>query len=522
MGSPYVREIPGTGTGHHFTFQVINLWEIAPEVLKQTEFDALHHLLLLNHARHDMEERRKKSLITLIEIDGFKTFQDFKLELSPFQVIVGPNGAGKSNLFDALHLLSRLADTDLRSAFQELRGDAIEVFTTIPNGKPVNKMRLAVEMLVDRSIQDSWGTKTNLKYTRMRYELEILRRTDEQGLERLYASHESLKAIPRADDIWCKKHGLSTQNNWLPRVAGGKTFISTEEPKSGQHIIHLYSDGHSGRKSLLGAKIERTVLSGVTNAEFPHVFAAREEMRTWKFLQLNPEVLRYPSSMLASPFISSDGHNLATTLARMQTEDKYALNDVTSDLANLVPGILKVEVDTDQARNQYIIRAIMQDEASFSSRVLSDGTLRMLALVTLKNDFQHRGVLCFEEPENGVHPSLLKNLACLLRELATDFQDEHQKDLPLRQLLVNTHSPVFISQPEIRDALLFAYMVTRVGPQAKGIPPRRVTRIAPVAKPHLQLKPAFGLSKEEEIYTVDQIKNYLNSDVLQDAYSNFS
>jgi predicted ATPase len=469
-----------------------------------------------------VKKGRKKSLITLIEIDGFKTFQDFKLELSPFQVIVGPNGAGKSNLFDALHLLSRLVDTDLRTAFQELRGDAIELFTTFPNGQSVNKMSLAVEMLVDRSIQDSWGTKAELKYIRMRYELALLRCNDEQGLERLYVLRESLKAIPRADDNWCKKHGLSAQNNWLPRVTGGRTFISTEEPKSGQHIIHVHPDGHGGRKSLVAEKIERTVLSGVTNAEFPHAFAAREEIRNWRFLQLNPEVLRYPSSMLTSPFISSDGHNLATTLARMQTEDKYALNDVTSDLANLVPGILKIEVDTDQARNQYIIRAIMQDEASFSSRVLSDGTLRMLALVTLKNDFQHRGVLCFEEPENGVHPSRLKNLARLLRELATDFHDESQKDLPLRQLLVNTHSPVFISQTEIRDALLFAYMVTRVGPQAKGIPPYRVTRIAQVAKPHPQLKPDFGLSKEEEIYTVDQIKNYLNSDVLQDAYSNFS
>jgi predicted ATPase len=101
--------------------------------------------------------RRKTLLITRIELDGFKTFQDFKLELSPFQVIVGPNGAGKSNLFDALHLLTLLAGTDLRSAFQELRGDAVELFTTFPNGQAVNKMTLAVEMLVNRKVQDSWG-----------------------------------------------------------------------------------------------------------------------------------------------------------------------------------------------------------------------------------------------------------------------------------------------------------------------------------------------------------------------------
>ena len=45
-------------------------------------------------------------MITQIEIDGFKTFLDFKVELAPFQVLVGANAAGKSNLFDAFHLPS--------------------------------------------------------------------------------------------------------------------------------------------------------------------------------------------------------------------------------------------------------------------------------------------------------------------------------------------------------------------------------------------------------------------------------
>ena len=48
-------------------------------------------------------------MITRIELDGFKTFQDFSLDLAPLQVIVGANGAGKSNLFDALRLLGRFA-----------------------------------------------------------------------------------------------------------------------------------------------------------------------------------------------------------------------------------------------------------------------------------------------------------------------------------------------------------------------------------------------------------------------------
>src|SRR5437660_11875669 len=96
-------------------------------------------------------------MITLIEIDGFKAFKDFKVELAPFQVIVGPNGSGKSNLFDALQLLSRLAEMDLYSAFQGLRGNADELFTKYSYGQTSERIGIALDMLVDRKIRDDLG-----------------------------------------------------------------------------------------------------------------------------------------------------------------------------------------------------------------------------------------------------------------------------------------------------------------------------------------------------------------------------
>ena len=61
-------------------------------------------------------------VITRIEIDGFKTFDGFSLDLRPFTAVVGPNASGKSNLFDAIKFVSRLAQTDIREAMLELRG----------------------------------------------------------------------------------------------------------------------------------------------------------------------------------------------------------------------------------------------------------------------------------------------------------------------------------------------------------------------------------------------------------------
>jgi AAA15 family ATPase/GTPase len=52
-------------------------------------------------------------MLTRIEIDGFKTFEDFGLDLKPLTAIVGPNASGKSNLFDALRFLSLLAQYDI-------------------------------------------------------------------------------------------------------------------------------------------------------------------------------------------------------------------------------------------------------------------------------------------------------------------------------------------------------------------------------------------------------------------------
>ncbi len=449
-------------------------------------------------------------MITCIELSGFKTFQDFKLELAPFQVIVGANGVGKSNLFDALRLLSRLADTDLRSAFQALRGEAGELFMILPSGQPVQNLYMAVEMLVEREVSDSWGAQAELKYPRLRYEVHISRRTDEQDLERLYVVHESLVPIRRADDSWIKQHVGKAAKNWLPPLKGGRgePFISTKAA-SGTATIYLHQDGHGGRKASVADKVERTVLSGVTNTEFPHAFAAREEMRTWSFLQLNPEVLRQPSSLLAPPYVSPDGNNLPSALARMQAEDPLVLNDVSRDLANLVPGILKIEVEKDQPRNRYVIWAKTQDGRAFSSRVLSDGTLRLLALVALKNDLQYRGVLCFEEPENGVHPFRLRSMVELLRGLATDFSDPDQADSPLRQLLINTHSPALVSQRRALPGLLFAYMTTRVHP---GVPQEtvRVTRVLPV-QPSSQLRLELKVEPQEESYTLGEVIEYLNS-----------
>ena len=448
-------------------------------------------------------------MITRIELDGFKTFQDFSLDLSPLQVIVGANGVGKSNLFDALQLLGRLADSKLSAAFQQTRGEAGELFTILPDGGSADRIRVAVEMLANQNVQDDWGVRQELKFPRMRYELEVARRKDVLGLERLAVEHEYLAPIPRHKDRWTKSNKLKTGGPWIPAMTGGRSspFISTQKKGRGPTIA-LHQDGNSGRRDVVAAEAERTLLSGARNTEFPHAFAAAEEMRAWRFLHLNPAILRQPNSMTAPAKLAADGRNLPNVLARMNANDPMLLADVSRDLANYMPGTIQVEVENDPATERFVIWAKAQDGRRLSSRLLSDGTLRMLVLVTLRNDPEHEGLLCLEDPENNVHPARLKGMTEILQDLATDFSDPDQSELPLRQVICNTHSPVFISHPDILSHVLFAHMASRTEPEDTS-QLQHVTRIVPVIPDPVQ--PLLPIPEEVQSYTLSEVQNYLES-----------
>jgi len=449
-------------------------------------------------------------VLTRIEIDGFKTFDNFSLDLGPFAVILGPNASGKSNLFDAIRLLSHLAGTDLRTAVRELRGEPQELFRRQPDGQYGTKMSFAVELLLDPEVRDSWGATVAISHSRVRYEVEIALRKDDRGIERLVVAREEAKPI------------LATQDKWRPRgktlsTAVHKTFIKSKRRKAwlttneseGKRSFQIYQDGKQGRTRSAEAA-EATVLSSITSAEFSHLYALREEMRSWRFLQLDPVAMRRPSSTVADQELEPDGANLATVLARIQAETatdirpKGVIADIVAALTSLIPGVVDLKITEDKTNREYRLDIGMRDGHPFSSRVVSDGTLRVLALLTLLHDPKHHGLVCFEEPENGVHPFRLKAMIELLRELVSDpfSQDLDERD-PLSQMLINSHSPVVLSCLEEGEAM-FADIVSFVNKEMGHI--SRKTRIRSV-------KPQGYLFPDEQRDSVSsyEVKRYLDT-----------
>ena len=84
---------------------------------------------------------------------------------------------------------------------------------------------------------------------------------------------------------------------------------------------------------------------------------------------------------------------------------------------------------------------------------MSDGTLRFLALAVIELDPNAQGLLGLEEPENGIHPERISAILRLLKDIAVDVNEPVGKDNPLRQVVINTHSPVVVQQIEDSDLL---------------------------------------------------------------------
>ncbi len=239
-------------------------------------------------------------------------------------------------------------------------------------------------------------------------------------------------------------------------------------------------------------------------------------MKNWRFLQLNPEELSKPSPRMASDIITSTGGNLAAALYRLKSEDETILNDISRELNNLLSNFIKVDVIEEVAENKFVIKLISEDGREFSSRVLSEGTLRLLILCILKYDPKYMGTLCFEEPENGIHPFRINTMIELLTGLSSDLFDNEDIDYPLRQIIVNTHSSTFVgllfreNNFSKNISVWFSKSVTSISTNNNKKYKFKITKILPVRKANRQIDFDFITNKELDM-TELEVKKYLET-----------
>lgn len=421
-------------------------------------------------------------MLTRLEVDGFKNLLGFAIDFGPLTCLAGPNAVGKSNVFDAIQLLSLLADERLVDAAMRVRaedaghGKVRDLFWTDGEARS-HKIKLAAEMLVARDVVDDYGRKAQTSSTYLRYELEL---TEEPVTET--RPRGGLRLLAERLTYFTKSEAAKRLR--FPHSAGGfrgklvfnarrtkAGYISTEPdetlPHGGGTVLVLHQDGGAGRPQRFPADAaERTLVSLTNSAASPTVLAARREMQRWRTLAFEPAALRRPDAFHAEPSVSTAGGHLAVTLWRLAHADGAEPEDLYARVAGRVSELVRVRrltVDKDDARELFTLLVEEEPGRPLPARSLSDGTLRFLALSILAEDPDVRGLLAVEEPENGIHPEKMSAMLDLLRDIAVKPKEEVGPDNPPRQVLIASHSPALV-QLMARDDLLFATTVAVPGP----------------------------------------------------------
>jgi predicted ATPase len=343
-------------------------------------------------------------MLKRLHVTNFKSLADMTIELPRFTVLFGPNAAGKSNFLDAVQALSRIGTLrTLSDAMSEpIRGYPIEFFSFPPGGLQ--------DLLNSKSPKFALEADLTVGSSSYRYRVEVAIEPDSGG--------------------------LSVKDEYLAQLG------ARGEPKGRPSIERVADSLHIRRKSKPAHPRQETVglnhsilsdqrLGGV---EYRAIERARQELSGWRTYYLDPRVaMRAAQPPSDVQDIGVLGGEIAPYLYRLRADYPKHFQAVSRTLKSLVPNVERMDVDLDKRRGTLDI-LVRQDGIDYSSRIVSEGTLRVLALCAIAVNPRGSSLLTFEEPENGVHPRRLELIADLLLALAVDGN---------RQVIVTTHSPLF-------------------------------------------------------------------------------
>lgn len=183
---------------------------------------------------------------------------------------------------------------------------------------------------------------------------------------------------------------------------------------------------------------------------FPAAVALGTLIENWHLSDFHISRARPEQETGYAEHLSREGENLSLVIEFLQKQHPEIFADILRKLASRVPGITRVESKvTEEGR----VLLKFQDgsfEDPFLARYVSDGTIKMLAYLVLLLDPKPHPLLCVEEPENQLYPTLLSDLAEEFRSYATRGG----------QVFVSTHSPDFLNAVEVDEAF---WLVKRAG-----------------------------------------------------------
>lgn len=186
-------------------------------------------------------------------------------------------------------------------------------------------------------------------------------------------------------------------------------------------------------------KPNRLALSFVTNPGYKALYELREYIGSWRFysaLRISAEKIRQPVILEQEPILQEDAGNLSSVLHFLYTEHPTLFDELQQHLRSVVPGFESLTVKARGGPGQVL--AFWREEgvdAELTLADLSDGILRLLCWIVVCLHPKPPGLICIDEPDQGVHPRTLPLLGGLF-----------EKASERTQILLATHASYFLLQ----------------------------------------------------------------------------
>lgn len=332
--------------------------------------------------------------IEYLRVQNYRALKSVELRaLTPLTVLLGPNGSGKSTVFDVFSFLSECFQHGLRPAWDR-RGRAKEL----------------------RSRGASGPVAFELKYR-------------ERGGLPLITYHLSIDEGEK---------GPVVVEEWLQwrRGSTGRPFRFLEYREGQGRVVSGEMPDEQDRRVDIPLRSPDLVAVNTLGqlAGHPRVAALREFITDWHVSYLSIDDTRRQPEAGPQEKLSRSGDNLANVIQFLIERHPERLDTILAELRLRVPQLERVDAEPmPDGRLLLRIKDAPFDEPVLS-RFASDGTLKMLAYLVLLNDPIPPRFIGIEEPENYLHPRLLRGLA-----------EECRAASERTQLLVTTHSPDFVN-----------------------------------------------------------------------------
>ncbi|MEW6039634.1 MAG: AAA family ATPase [Pseudomonadota bacterium] len=332
--------------------------------------------------------------IESLRVENYRALRKVQLDnLTPMTVLLGPNGSGKSTVFDVFNFLSECFQFGLRHAWDR-RG----------RGKELKSRGCDGPIVFD------------LKYREHR---------DSPVITYHLAIEEGSKG-PEVVEEWLQ---------WR-RGGHGKPFRFLEFRRGvGRAVSGELPDAEDQRKD---ATLRSPDLIAVNTlgqlAEHPRVAALREFITDWYVSYLSIDSTRSQPEAGPQERLSKGGENLPNVIQYLKEQHPERLEQIFSVLRQRIPRLERVDAEPMPDGRLLLQIKDAPFEQPVMSRFASDGTLKMLAYLTVLYDPEPPRFIGIEEPENFLHPRLLPELA-----------EECRAASERSQLLITTHSPFLLN-----------------------------------------------------------------------------